>query len=109
LTEIEPLERTIEEHRPFTGVPMPAPTRPDALTSTEPRAIAATLTFELSVQTICSSWFAPSKTRSADELEIVTTLVSFTCLKRIWILELEIETEAEVALVPVMEKGKVIG
>jgi hypothetical protein len=106
-TETEPLQRTTEAHRPFTGVPMPAPARPEALTATEPREIAARLTFEFCVHTICRNSLLPSKTRTAEELEIVTALFNFTSVKRTETLESDRETEVEALPVTVTENGRV--
>jgi hypothetical protein len=111
-TETEPLQRAIEAHRPFAGVPMPAPGRPDARTATEPREITARLTFESSSQAICRSAFPPSKMRTADEPEIRTALSNCTPVKRRLAVEPERETEAEALPAPVTVtvtgKGRVI-
>jgi hypothetical protein len=99
---------TIEEHKPLTGLPMPAPSRADALTTTEPSAFAARLTFDCSVQTICASSFSPAKMSLAVEREIVTAFMDFALVKRTFTLALNIEMKVELFPLPVIDNGGVI-
>jgi hypothetical protein len=109
LTEIDPLQIMIEEQAPFTGVPMPAPARPDALTATEPTSVAARLTFEYCIQTICRRLISrSSKIRIAVELEIVMASFIATFVKRTRTSELEREMDADASPLPVIERGRVI-
>jgi hypothetical protein len=86
---------------------MPAPTRSEAFTATEPPATAARLTFESAAQAICKTAFSPSKRRATAEPEISTAPSKFTSVRSTRTSQSEKEMEA--APEPVRERGEAIG